>query len=62
MDVCDRTVRNWLHERTKPSGYDLILLMQYSQTMLNVVLGLILGEEIANELVAYVDLKNRYTD
>ena len=60
VGICDRTVRNWLHEQTCPSGYDLILLMQYSNLTFDVVLELILGQEAAREVCIYMKENNIY--
>lgn len=57
LKVCDRTVRNWIHEKTQPSAYDLILLMKYSQLIFYMVLELILKEDDAKKIIYYIQSK-----
>ncbi|AWM79335.1 hypothetical protein DKL61_02600 [Gammaproteobacteria bacterium ESL0073] len=57
IGVCDRTIRNWLHNQTKPNSYDLILLMNYSKAVFDIVLKIILDENVANEIICYMQLK-----
>lgn len=58
LKICDRTIRNWIYEKTQPNAYDLILLMQYSQLIFYMVLELILEEEDAKMIIYYIQSKH----